>query len=169
LKRLNATVTLDYSKASGDGRAFELVNKTNQFNLNGRRYTESEWQNYFRAPGAFLVTASYEDRFGPLGKIGVLGGRSEPGAVLVDMWVMSCRAFSRHIEFQMIERLYQRFGAACIRFSFHPTERNGPLQEFFTRFFPSGGLGKEGLNLPAAIFEQKRPQLFHQVIESSHE
>jgi len=168
LSRLNAKITLEYSEAPSDGRAFELVNKTNQFNLNGRRYSESEWQSYFRAPGAFLVTASYEDRFGPLGKIGVLAGRSEPEALLVDMWVMSCRAFSRHIEFQMLERLYKRFEAACIRFSFHPTERNGPLQEFFARFFDAG-LGQDGLDLPAAAFVKCRPQLFHQVIESSHE
>jgi FkbH-like protein len=168
LARLNAKITLEYSHAPNDGRAFELVNKTNQFNLNGRRYSESEWQNYFRAPGSFLVTATYEDRFGPLGKVAVLAGRSQTGAVLVDMWVLSCRAFSRHIEFQMLERLYKRFEAACIRFSFHPTERNGPLREFFARLFPAG-LSQEEFDLPASAFTQSRPQLFHQVIESSHE
>jgi FkbH-like protein len=168
LARLNAKITLEYSNAPKDGRAFELVNKTNQFNLNGRRYSESEWQTYFRAPGAFMVTASYEDRFGPLGKIGVLGGRCELGTVLVDMWVMSCRAFSRHIEFQMLDRLYKKFGVTRIGFSYHPTDSNGPLQEFFGRFFPAG-LDQERLDLAAAMFEQSRPQLFHQVIESSHE
>ncbi len=168
LERLNAKVTLEYSSAPNDRRAWELVNKTNQFNLNGRRYSEAEWQNYFRAPGAFLVTATYEDRFGPLGKIGVLAGRHESGKILADMWVLSCRAFSRHIEFQMLDRLYKKFDAACIRLSFHPTERNGPLQECLARFFPAG-LGKESLDLPAAIFDEHRPQLFHQVIESNHE
>jgi hypothetical protein len=42
------------------------------------------------------------------------------------------------------------------------------LQEFFGRFFPAG-LDQERLDLAAAMFEQSRPQLFHQVIESSHE
>ena len=34
----------------------------------------------------------------------------------------------------MLQRLYQRFGASRIEFSFHPTDRNGPLQEFFRVF-----------------------------------
>ena len=50
------------------------MNKTNQFNLNGVRYTEAEWKSLSRRPGAFLATVSYEDRFGPLGRIAVLGG-----------------------------------------------------------------------------------------------
>jgi FkbH-like protein len=167
LAGLKAKIRLEFSRAPDDGRAFELVNKTNQFNLNGHRYTETEWQAYFRAPGTFLVTASYEDRFGPLGKIAVLGVRVGAEKVQVDVWVMSCRAFSRHIEFQMLQRLYQRFGASRIEFSFHPTERNGPLQEFFRVFFPAG-VPTDRLELTAGIFEQKRPSLFHQVIESSN-
>jgi FkbH-like protein len=167
LAGLEAKIRLEFSRAPDDGRAFELVNKTNQFNLNGQRYTETEWQAYFRTPETFLVTATYEDRFGPLGKIAVLGVRVGPEKVQADIWVMSCRAFSRHIEFQMLQRLYQRFGASRIEFSFHPTDRNGPLQDFFRVFFPAG-VPTDGLELTAGVFEQNRPQLFHQVIESSN-
>jgi FkbH-like protein len=167
LARIEAKIKLEFSNAPDDGRAFELVNKTNQFNLNGHRYTEAEWQAYFRTPGAILVTASYEDRFGPLGKIAVLGVRPGPEKLHVDIWVMSCRAFSRDIEFQILKRLYERFGASRIEFSFHPTERNGPLQEFFRVFFPAG-VPADGLELTATVFEHNRPQLFHQVIESSN-
>ncbi len=167
LAHLGAKITLEFTTVANDGRAFELVNKTNQFNLNGQRYTESEWQAYLREPGAFLMTASYEDRFGPLGKIAVLGGLFSPGKVRVDIWVMSCRAFSRHIEFQIIERLYQRFLAHRIEFAFRPTQRNGPLQEFFSRFLPNG-LPEDKLELDASVFAGNRPQLFHQVIESNN-
>jgi FkbH-like protein len=167
LARLEAKIKLEFSTAPGDGRAFELVNKTNQFNLNGRRYTEAEWQAYFCTPRTFLVTASYEDRFGPLGKIAVLGVRAGSEKLRVDIWVMSCRAFSRHIEFQILQRLYERFCASRIEFSFRPTERNGPLQEFFRVFFPAG-VPADKLELTAGVFEQNRPQLFHQVIESSY-
>jgi FkbH-like protein len=168
LARLEAKIKLEFSSDPGDSRAFELVNKTNQFNLNGHRYTEAEWQAYFRTPGTFLVTASYEDRFGPLGKIAVLGARAGTEKLHVDIWVMSCRSFSRDIEFQMLQRLYERFGAARIEFSYRSTERNGPLQEFFRGFFPTG-VPADGLELTAEVFEHNRPQLFHHVIESSHE
>jgi predicted enzyme involved in methoxymalonyl-ACP biosynthesis len=73
---------------------------------------------------------AYEDRFGPLGTIGVLAGRQCGGLVEVTSWVLSCRAFSRQIEHHMLEYLLGRPGVTAIRLCFRPTERNGPLQEF---------------------------------------
>lgn len=167
LAGLDAKLTLKFGTAANDNRAFELVNKTNQFNLNGQRYTESEWQAVTNAPGAFLLTANYEDRFGPLGKIAVVVGRCLRNKLYVDIWVMSCRAFSRHIEYHVLERLFEKFGVDCIEFAFRPTERNGPLQEFFTRFFPHG-LTAERFELSANVFMALRPTLFHEVTEVSH-
>jgi FkbH-like protein len=161
LARLKARVTFD--AAGADPRAFELVNKTNQFNLNGARYTESEWKSRARQPGAFLGTVSYEDRFGPLGRIAVLGGRREADCCDVDIWVMSCRAFSRQIEFLSIRQLFEKTRASAIRFRFKKTDRNGPLQTFFAHFFKGSSLGEEELYLRAADFEQLCPPLFHQV------
>lgn len=166
LARLHGKLTLSWSDQPDDDRAFELVNKTNQFNLNGRRYTERQWQSHFQQPGAFLVTASYEDRFGPLGKIAVLGGRQENEHVGVDFWVMSCRAFSRHIEFQMLRRLYDESGASKLTFAFEKTERNGPLQEFFERFYPSGVPSGE-FELPLSVFEEACPKLSHEVVTTN--
>jgi len=161
LVRSEAKVTLE--TASADPRAFELVNKTNQFNLNGVRYTEAEWKALARRPGAFLATVSYEDRFGPLGRIAVIGGYREKDRCYVDTWVMSCRAFSRQIEFQSIRQLFAKSGASEIRFRFKPTDRNGPLQTFFAHFF-NGGAGAEGeLQLRPDDFERLCPSLSHQV------
>ena len=170
LSRLDATLTLEFSASATDGRSFELVNKTNQFNLNGRRYTESEWRSYFRQPGSFLLSVAYQDRFGPLGKIAVLGGRALPSSVQVDIWVMSCRAFSRHIEFQTLRRLFQKYCVAELGFCFEQTPRNGPLADFFRRFFPAGleGSSPGGLRLAATQFEAACPELFHQVSEINH-
>ena len=89
-------------------RAFELINKTNQFNLNGRRWKEPEWRRFLGEPGAFLVTASYEDKFGPLGEIAAMLGTAGAGKLSVDAWVMSCRAFSRRIEHQCLKYLFER-------------------------------------------------------------
>lgn len=160
LERLNAKIRLD--DAGTDHRAFELVNKTNQFNLNGARYTEAEWRSFSSQPGAFLATIAYEDRFGPLGRIAVLGGRTEWDVCFVDIWVMSCRAFSRQIEFQCIRQLFAKSGASEIRFRFRPTDRNGPLQTFLAHFV-DGPLGEGELKLRCSDFERLCPPLFHQV------
>ena len=113
-----------------DARALELVNKTNQFNLNGERYTEADWLELVESEGALARVASYRDKFGALGKIAVLAGRVEDRRLQVEAWVLSCRAFSRRIEHAMLEYIFEREEIDEICFHFRATERNTPLREF---------------------------------------
>ena len=106
LKRVRPDIRFNFNKTPLDPRALELVNKTNQFNLNGKRYTEASWRDYLLHPESFLLLASYKDKFGPLGKIAVIAGRQNGTKLSVDAWVMSCRAFSRRIEYACLEELF---------------------------------------------------------------
>ena len=130
LAGLRARLSFQLSQDASDERAFELINKTNQFNLNGRRITESRWRETLSRPGAFLVTLSYADKFGPLGKIAVAAGACHGGGATIHSWVMSCRAFSRRIEYAMLRYLFERLDVDRISLDFEPTERNAPLREF---------------------------------------
>jgi FkbH-like protein len=130
LENVGAELSFNFNKMPLDPRALELVNKTNQFNLNGKRYTEARWQSYFRDPESFLLVASYTDKFGPLGKIAVVAGRQNGKKLSIDTWVMSCRAFSRHIEYMCLEELFAKFGVDEIELDYVRTERNSPLREF---------------------------------------
>jgi FkbH-like protein len=139
----------------------ELVNKTNQFNLNGRRYTEAEWRKQMEPPGAFVLAVSYEDKFGPLGKIAVLRGRHGDRTVDLSVWVMSCRAFSRRIEDRCLEILFERFGVDEIRFQFEATPKNGPASEAFERYLQAKPAGE--FELSRARFSERTPLLYQQV------
>jgi FkbH-like protein len=130
LKDVEAEVSFNFNKTPLDPRALDLVNKTNQFNLNAKRYTETSWQDYFRNPASFLLVASYTDKYGPLGKIAVVAGRHDGRKLSIDTWVMSCRAFSRRIECMCLEELFAKFGIDEIKFDYVRTDRNGPLREF---------------------------------------
>jgi FkbH-like protein len=166
LASASAVVTLDGRLDPADPRALELVNKTNQFTLNARRYTDAQWRAALARPGAFLLRVSYQDRFGPLGKIAILAGHAGASGLTVDAWVMSCRAFSRRVEHQCLRHLFRHFGTDTIRFDYAKTERNGPLQEFFAVFLgPS--LPGAGLTLTRAEFETACPPLFHEIREVS--
>ena len=154
---------LTFESADSGQRAFELVNKTDQFNLNGVRYTEAEWRSLPWRPSAFLVTVSYEDRFGPLGRIAVLGGYWEKKSWCIDTWVMSCRAFSRQIEFQSIRQLFHKTRASELLFQFKPTDRNGPMQTFFAHFLPGKSSCEGVLRLRADDFERFCPIMYHEV------
>jgi FkbH-like protein len=163
LKRADAFVSFDFTKRPKDGRAFELVNKTNQFNLNGKRFSESEWTKFLADPASFLVTVTYQDKYGPLGKIAVLLGRVNEKKLHVAAWVMSCRAFSRRIEHHTLKRILDKFDADEAVFDFQATERNGPTQDFFLEL--AGQPPQPGLKVSRASFLEKAPPLFHRVEE----
>jgi FkbH-like protein len=164
LEQAGGELTLDFSKHPPNPRAFELVGKTNQFNLNGRRPTEGAWWAYLRDPETFLLSVDYRDKFGPLGAIAALAGRPQGDTLAVDTWVMSCRAFSRRIEYSCVAVLFDTFAATEIEFDFQPTPRNGPIQEFFAHLLghPPGSR----FSLAKEDFEARCPALHHCVVGS---
>jgi FkbH-like protein len=145
IRQIDGKLTLSSKKHPLDSRSLELVNKTNQFNLNGRRFLESEWQSLLSAPNSVLLSASYRDKYGPLGKIAVIAGDlisadatsgniGTPIPILrIRTWVMSCRAFSRMIEYECICWLFDKLDVQEVEFDFLPTPRNTPMQNFLQR------------------------------------
>lgn len=167
LEQAESELTFSLRKDTNDSRALELINKTNQFNLNGRRFTESAWRDYLEQPETFVLTASYRDRFGALGKIAVVTGRRNGSGLSVESWVMSCRAFARRIEHQCLRFLFDSFNGKLIAFDYQPTPRNGPLRSFFTEL--RDGTPAPGVDVSREQFEAACPKLFHHVRESEDE
>ncbi|MCU1240013.1 MAG: subfamily HAD-superfamily phosphatase [Candidatus Acidoferrum typicum] len=160
LQDAQASVTISFGKEKEDHRAFELINKTNQFNLNGKRVTESSWMAYFNDPAIFLMTVSYDDKYGALGKIAVLLGRMQGKAAAIDCWVMSCRAFSRRIEHQSLSWLFENFDLQEITFAYQPTDRNKPIQDFLASITTTPL--SDDVRVSRVDFSEKCPPLFHQ-------
>jgi FkbH-like protein len=161
LRAMDARLSLSFPSGFPDARALELINKTNQFNLNGRRLNEGQWRVHLREPDRFLLIVSYQDKYGALGKIAVLTGRPQGGTLFVDMWVMSCRAFARRIEHRCLDVLFEKFGVDEIAFDFQNTPRNGPIQEFFTEL--TGHPPEPGFRLSRGLFARRCPELFQTV------
>jgi FkbH-like protein len=136
LRQIDGHLALTLQKQPFDSRLLELVNKTNQFNLNGRRFHETEWKNWLDSPNTIVLTASYRDKYGPLGKIAVIAGDLENDrfsgtrTFYIRTWVMSCRAFSRLIEYECLRWLFSKLDVEELKFDFLPTARNTPMQNF---------------------------------------
>lgn len=79
-------------------RAFELLNKTNQFNSTGRRWSDAELRAYFEQGGR-LVYAEVTDRHSQYGLTALLLARGSECAQLM----MSCRVFGLGVEGALIE------------------------------------------------------------------
>jgi FkbH-like protein len=163
LQQANAEITVDFEIGAPHERVLELVNKANQFNLNGVRCEPAEWQSRLARPGAVLAVISYRDRFGPLGRVAVVQGRVEGPRLHIETWVMSCRAFARRIEHQTLRTLLAACQVEELFFDFVPTVKNGPLQAFFCQLLevpPSGPFV-----LKSAQFERHASPLYHHVVE----
>ncbi len=163
LRDAQATISFALEADVRDNRAFELVNKTNQFNLNGRRLSQSDWLNFHQSPCAFMLTATYEDKYGPLGKVAVVMGNNDGSKLHVRSWVMSCRAFSRRIEHQCLRYLFEKMGVDQIVLDFKATPRNRPIQDFLAALL--GRPASPNLSIERASFNAKAPALHHRVVE----
>jgi FkbH-like protein len=164
LRRSLPRITLCTLSGGEDARAFELLNKTNQFNMNGMRCTETEWKALRARESGFVVVASYEDRFGLLGKIAVFAGYREGSRVSLSHWVMSCRAFGRRIEHAMLRYIFQKYDVDEVCLQYSPTARNAPFFEFAKE---SGMVEEEGvMRVERARFVERCPALYHEVKET---
>jgi FkbH-like protein len=177
IRHLDGRLTLSSQKLPLDPRSLELVNKTNQFNLNGRRFQEAEWQNSLNRPDAFLLTAIYRDKYGPLGKIavivgnllhenGVNGNSSSKPSLRIHTWVMSCRAFSRQIEYECIRWMFNKLKIDEIEFDFLPTPRNTPMQDFLRQI--RNAPAEPNCRLSLAQLLQSCPTSVHTIEESAN-
>jgi FkbH-like protein len=106
-------------------RAVQLINKTNQFNLNGRRWTDEDVEAIL-AGGGRLICATLSDRSGSHGEIlALLMGADR----VVEAWVMSCRVFQRRVEHAFLLALIDG-GLAPAALRVARTERNEPMVRF---------------------------------------
>jgi FkbH-like protein len=118
-------------------RIVQLINKSNQFNLTARRYTEEGVLAVMGDPTAFGLQFRLLDRFGDNGIIAIVIGRLCPNRDLViDTWLMSCRVLGRQVELATLAVLAQYasdFGAQRLIGEYIPTAKNGMVKEHYAR------------------------------------
>lgn len=107
-------------------RAFELLNKTNQFNTTGQRWSESELAGFF-AHGGMIYSFSARDK---LANHGLIGLALVQGDQLVQM-VLSCRVFGLGIETAMLNEV-QSQASTTLRAQWVETGRNHSCQFLYT-------------------------------------
>ena len=90
-------------------RAFELINKTNQFNTTGRRWTQAELKALFES-GGVLHAFDVADRFSRYGLVGVV---IVQGPAILQM-VMSCRVVGLDVELAMVGEVLRDLRAAGV-------------------------------------------------------
>lgn len=115
-------------------RISQLTNKSNQFNLTTRRYSQNEIEAVAGNPDYITLYGKLEDKFGDNGVVSVVIGEIKGKELHLDLWIMSCRVLKRDMEFAMMDELMQQCrnrGIHRIFGYYYPTAKNGMVREFY--------------------------------------
>ncbi len=134
-------------------RIAQLTNKSNQFNLTTRRYTQSDIEGFAAHQGYITRYGKLTDKFGDNGVVSVVIGRvgkmedvavyrqgerpdsGTDGDVLhLELWLMSCRVLKRDMEYAMMDSMVKACmerGIGTIIGYYYPTAKNAMVKEFY--------------------------------------
>lgn len=116
-------------------RISQLTQKTNQFNLTTRRYSEPQIKSFCLNGQYRLYTLNFRDRFGDEGLVGVaiLADRPSDNAWYLDTFLLSCRVIGRNVEtafLNWIVKQARKEGKAHILAELIVTPKNAAVQKF---------------------------------------
>jgi FkbH-like protein len=136
LASLEMVMTVQPFDEQGRNRIVQLINKSNQFNLTTRRYTEREIEDVQRDPACFTLQVRLSDRLGDNGMISVVICRRDGRDWTVDTWLMSCRVLGRRVEEAILQELLQQArqrGIDRIIGIYRPTARNKLVEDHYAK------------------------------------
>jgi FkbH-like protein len=137
LSSLDMTITFQPFDATGRARIVQLINKSNQYNLTTRRYTDPEVVEAEKDPEVFTLQVRLADIFGDNGMISVvICRRRDLGVWEIDTWLMSCRVLGRKVEHMVLREILQHARAAEIRKVvgvYRPTDRNKLVVDHYAK------------------------------------
>ena len=137
LASLDMTITFQPFDATGRARIVQLINKSNQYNLTTRRYTDPEIAEAEDAADVFTLQVRLADVFGDNGMISVVICR--PGADKtweIDTWLMSCRVLGRKVEHMVLREMLGHARGAGVRTilgTYRPTDRNKLVVDHYAK------------------------------------
>ncbi len=120
------------------GRVAQLTQKTNQFNLTTRRYTEGDIERFIADSDWSVYHLKLSDKVADIGLIGVALAKASKAddRLEIDTFLMSCRALGRGAEQALLARVVADAadrGLSHVTGSYLPTRKNGQVEGFYEK------------------------------------
>jgi FkbH-like protein len=138
-----SSLEMEIKFASFDNRSrqriTQLINKTNQFNLTTKRYTEQTVAEIEEDKSLFSLQVRLADKFGDLGMIGVVicrPGEGDAATWNIDTWLMSCRVLGRRVEQAMLSKIASEGrarGVSRLVGLYVPTNKNNMVADHYEK------------------------------------
>ncbi len=163
-RSLHQEAEIGGASAATLARVSQLTQKTNQFNLTTRRYTEEQIAKMSESPDWRVRWIRVRDQFSDNGLVGVAILHLAGSTWEIDTFLMSCRVIGRTVETAFLAHLIDEAeagGGKRIQGWFLPTKKNAPACEFYSshKFQPVEENGKGtlwALDLPQDVV--RRPE-----------
>jgi FkbH-like protein len=126
---------MNFGKANSKDllRLSELINRTNQFNTTTLRYSKYDLDQLLNNKNFYIYVADLEDKFGKLGLVTASIVNRQDDRIVIELFVMSCRAMGFGLENLMLRKLVESEIVENKKLigRFIPSDRNGPASTFF--------------------------------------
>jgi FkbH-like protein len=137
LKSLEMQATIEEIGPSNMERVVTMLGKTNQFNLTTRRHSHAQVQTMLESPGSIALALRLRDKFGDQGIIAILlAVRGDDATLVIDSFLMSCRALGRGVEdalWAATLRRVDRQSVQRVEAEYIPTAKNSIVASFYDR------------------------------------
>lgn len=160
IQSLNIAIDV-YSKNLLISRLAQLTQKTNQFNLTTKRYTETDMVKMLD-DGVAVYAMDYADKFGKEGTVGLAIVSIQKTWAYLDTFLMSCRIIGRRVEYAfllaVVRDIIHRFGNMTIVGLYNPTEKNVLVKDFYS------SCGMHLMNDSATDYELQADKLMENLV-----
>lgn len=116
-------------------RVAQLTQKTNQFNLTTRRYSEADIKRFADDPDAAIYVLYVNDRYGEYGLTGILIARFEDDKCVLDSFLLSCRILGRKLEKVFVshcmQEIIRKHDISQWQAEYIPSKKNQQVMNFW--------------------------------------
>lgn len=146
-------------------RMSQMTQKTNQFNLTTKRYTEKEIGTFLEDENYSSFAISISDKFGSSGVTGLaIINQRDQNIAEIDTLLMSCRILGRKIEFAFFHYFVAHLrtkGIKTLRARYIPTLKNQQVEDLYDRY----GMGLNKVEDNIKYYEMSLDQFQDEPIE----
>ena len=161
LRKCNLRIKVFAPQTEADiTRCFELVNRTNQLNMSGRRYTRNEFDALLSKIGQTSIAFSCKDDFGSYGIVGFMQYRKDNCELCFTEFAMSCRVAGKYVESALFTHVLNDTCCEKGTLTVHKTKKNVLLR----KTFESIGFAVEQANAETVKYDVTLPLMHSDLV-----
>ena len=134
---LDIAVSVEFASKNTIPRITQLTQKTNQFNMTTRRYSEEQISKMSDDSNYYVIALCLRDKFGDNGLTGLaIIDRSDVQKWRIDTFLLSCRILGRAAEdvlLAYVVSLAKKEGVDELHGEFIESKKNIPAREFYKK------------------------------------